>query len=305
MRDETTISSAPPSSAAAFIPPPTEQDIQAAVYILMRAWAPSVPLPGDPGYDQGDDYDTNDQCGCGGEDEYGNDLGCNCGPSCICDSCQLYAWQQYRTCWRPSGSYGPGCGAAAQYRVVIWALRQQSIQDVTLGATCPHPPDERCLCHGQFVYADAGLTPQEVQYRPACSPAHAQEIIAQDQAWRQEREDVGEERMRYRVERWTYTPHYLELPEGLAVLQTAIGSAANNVAHAVDDFGRGHGSFDWLRYGREYLARAAWRAAQPVDAPPADEDFDDDPPSSSAMEEPSEPDEPLGAEPYGAEVSAP
>jgi hypothetical protein len=291
-----------------YVAPVTAEQLQAAVRILMRAWAPTALLPGDEGYDDQDGYlDPSEYCSCGGEDEDGYEVGCNCGPSCNCDSCRLYAWQMYKRCHGTTDVYA--CHREPAYRVVSFRMVRTSLHDASQSVVCPHTPGAQCQCPGP-VWVDAGVKPQESRWQPACSIAHAQHLLEQIRAYDGKiyAHAAPEDRPRYRIEPWTYVPHTLELPEHLAALRTTTASAVSNIAHAVEAHGHRRDPFDWLQYAREHLARAAWVAAQPVVDP--DDGFDDDsddPPSGGPMEDPDGPgdsDGPWDQEPAAAEASA-
>lgn len=251
------------------VAPPSPAEIEAAVRILMRAWSPSTPLPGDPDVDADDVYEEYDNgCGCAGEDEDGADLGCNCGAGCSCTSCEAVAWQWQKRCSAGNALVGMHCGQTVRYRVIAYRLVATSISDSSEGVVCPHPADERCHCKPGCVFVDAGPLPSVHQYFSACSVAHAQRIVARMQEVYDEPDDKPT-RLRYRIEAWTYEPHWTELPEPLAALRELTGGARDYVGLAIRDDGP---NVDyWLAAVRENLALAAWRAARPVPEDLADD----------------------------------
>lgn len=261
-------------------------DVEAAVRTLMRAWSPSTLLPGGPADYEGE-YDNG--CSCGGEDDDGNDLGCNCGAGCSCTSCEAFAWQLHKRCSARTGS--TRCGKETRYRVIAYRLVPTVLSDSSEDAVCPHSAAEQCHCRPGCVFLDAGELPSVHQHLSACSVAHAQQIVVRMQEVYAEPDDKPT-RLRYRIEAWTYEPHWTELPEHLASLLTLTGDAKAYVGVTIRNLSNSRDTDYWLKAVRETLARAVWRAAQPLPEDPADEDPYDE--SYGPLQE--EPSEPWGAD---------
>ncbi|WP_327403868.1 hypothetical protein OG194_29805 [Streptomyces sp. NBC_01288] len=257
---------------------PTAEEIESATRILMRAWSPGTLLPGDPSYDTADDgIDPDEYCGCGGTDEDGESH-CNCGGGCVCDSCAYYRYARNKVC------SVKGCGKTPAFRVVRFGLVDQHVQEPTeKGAVCPHPEGADHFCTSTTVYVEAGPMVQEFDYQPACSTAHAVQLR---DSYRQHSQQYNRgDRDHYRLEAWTYTPHFTELPAPLPQLREHLRSAHDNITWAI----RHHASLGipdtWLDSVRRNLALAAWNARRELEQPAADDDIDDEP-STPVQEEP-------------------
>lgn len=261
-------------------PAPTSGEIEAATRILMRAWSPGTLLPGDSGYDTADDVrDPDEYCGCGGTDEDGESY-CNCGGGCVCDSCEHSAYARYRRCWVKD------CGKTPAFRVVRFGLVEQHVQEPTeRGAVCRHAEGEKHFCTPTTVYVAAGPSVQEYSYQPACGIAHAVQL--RDTGRRHNRDG----RDQYRIEAWTYTPHFSELPDPLPQLREHLRSAHDNITYAIKRHAADGSPGTWLESLRRNLALAAWNARRELERPGEDDDFDDEP-TGPVQEEPTEPDGP-------------
>ncbi|MFE2046703.1 hypothetical protein ACFXAZ_38490, partial [Streptomyces sp. NPDC059477] len=260
---------------------PTTAEIDAAARILMRAWAPDTLLPGNHDGEDPDEY-----CGCAGEDEDGDPLGCNCGGGCVCDECSYQAYAQYRRCWVQ------GCGRATAYRVVRFAMVEQHVSEPTAsGAVCPHAEGEDHYCTPDTVYIDAGPKEQAFGHVPACGLAHAVQLRDFHR-----RHDTS--RTQHRIEAWTYTPHPRDLPAPLPQLHEHTRSAHNVLGLAVGAHTRAdhRGTQTWMDTARRYVALAAWNARRPLEHPhDGDQDDRDDEGPGPFQDEPGEPDEPYDA----------
>lgn len=266
---------------------PTPAEIEAATRILMRAWAPGTLLPGDhpkevvAGSD--DDYDEEDPdefCGCAGSDEDGESLGCNCGDGCVCESCEYYRYARNKIC------SVKGCGKPPAFRVVRFGLVDQHVQEPTKkGAVCPHPESADHFCTSATVYVEAGPSVQEFGYQPACSTAHAVQL--RDSQREHSQQYNRGDRDHYRLEAWTYTPHFTELPAPLPQLRETLRSAHDNITWAIKHHASAGSPGTWLASVRRNLALAAWNACRELERPAQDDDVDiDDEPSAPVQEEP-------------------
>ncbi|TQE35452.1 hypothetical protein [Streptomyces ipomoeae] len=269
----------PTTTTAPAVPVPSQEEIDAALRTLMRAWAPSIPLPGDPEPedDEDDYYDPYDSCGCAGENEYGERRGCNCGPGCSCEMCEYFDYAQYKRCWaRPDGV---ACGKTPTLRVVAYQMQTAYVTErVADGASCPHTEGQPHQCTEHTVHHEAGQKVQEYWFRPACSVAHAKALIADCTSG-----------LQHRIERWTYTPHDTELPAPLPDVRERTQAAHSAVKWAIDSLDRPGQTVDvWLAAVREHIACAAWNAARPLERP-GDDDQVDDEPTTPPQEEPTDP----------------
>ncbi|MEV4858953.1 hypothetical protein [Streptomyces ossamyceticus] len=260
------------------VPVPSQEEIDAALRTLMRAWAPSIPLPGDPEpeADEDDYYDPDDGCGCAGETEDGEQRYCNCGPGCCCESCEYFDYARYKRCWaRPDGN---ACAGTPTLRVVAFQMQTTHVTErVADGASCPHAEGEPHHCTERAVYHQAGRKEQTYWFQPACSVAHAQALIAQN--------DSG---LEYRIERWSYTPHDTELPDPLPALRERTQAAHSAMKWVLDTLDS-PGCVDvWMAGLREHIACAAWNAARPLERPGEDNQADEEP-ATPPQEEPSDP----------------
>ncbi|MEU6376763.1 hypothetical protein [Streptomyces sp. NPDC046909] len=266
--------------------PPTPEQIEAAARILMRAWAPGTLLPGDRGYDTADDgTDPDEYCGCGGTDEDGESLGCNCGNGCVCDSCDYYRYARNKRCSVKD------CGKTPAFRVVRFGLVDQHVQEPTeKGAVCPHPEGADHFCTADTVYVEAGPMVQEFSHEPACSVAHAVQLR---DSQRQNSQQYGRgERDHYRIEAWTYTPHSGELPAPLPALREQTRAASDSTRFAIQRHAKHNDPGYWLSSIRRHLAVAAWNARLEIERPDEDDDFDVERPGPVQEEpEPDWPDE--------------
>lgn len=258
------------------VPLPSQEEIDAALRTLMRAWAPTVLLPGDPEpeYDEDAPYDG---CECAGDDEYGETRGCNCGPGCSCDSCSYFDYARYKRCWaRPDNT---ACGKAPTLRVVAYEMQNAYVTEpVADGASCPHTEGEPHHCTERTVYYDAGRKEQEYWYQPACSVAHAQALIAGNRSG-----------LEYRIERWAYTPHESELPAPLPDVRQHTRAAHCAAKWAIESLDRPQTADMWFASVRENIARAAWRAAEPLERPDEDDGTAGDEVPGLVQEEPGDP----------------
>lgn len=274
--------------------------VEAAVRTLMRAWSPGMLLPGDPGYTaaRADEDDPDEYCGCAGEDEYGDSLGCNCGDGCICDSCRYYHYTRAKTCQAHQYSAGldAPCSEPTRYQVVGFRLVDYWTQtgDVT---ECQHEPGQGCPCANGVVFARYGARPRTHQMLTACSVAHAQALITRMREVYKEPADKPS-RLRWYTEPWGYEPHARDLPGPLAGLRERTGSAQTWLRMAVKDHAQGKDIGQWMGYLREDLARAAWHAAQPLTLAESDDlaDVWDDEVPARVQEEPDDVDGPDGGD---------
>ncbi|MET8826557.1 hypothetical protein ABZX40_36495 [Streptomyces sp. NPDC004610] len=276
----------PPPAAAAgpgVLRAPTAEETEAATRILLRAWAPGSLPPGrDDGDTGGDDGDPDEYCGCAGEDDDGESLGCNCGGGCICEECLYNAYARNGRCWVQ------GCGKPTAFRVVRFAMADVHVHEATArGAVCPHAPGEAHHCTPDAVYITAGQEEQVFGRTPACSLAHAVQL-----------RDSGlydTPRRQYRIEAWTYTPHPRDLPAPLPQLRLHARSAHEVLGFAVEAHTRAdqRGTQLWLDAVRRSVALAAWHARQPLAHPHDDgDDFDDrEDLAGPFQDEPGEPDD--------------
>jgi hypothetical protein len=281
----------PAVPAPAALPVPSQEEIDAALRTLLRAWAPNF-LPGDgPAMEADDDqeeyYDPYDGCQCAGTDDDGEPLGCNCAGGCTCDSCDHLEHVRAKTC--QAGPFCPGletaCRKPTRYRAVGFRLTRDW-PAAPEGAVCAHDPDVGCPCRDEFVYVDHGARPRTHQTLTACSPEHARALIDRMRQVYGEPDDQPS-RLRWYIEPWRYEPHNLDLPEPLADLRAAVGSARVCADMTVTAHGNGGDVELWLTYARGDLARAVWHAARPLERPGEDDQVDDEP-SASAQEEPEE-----------------
>jgi hypothetical protein len=214
--------------------------------------------------------DDDEGCECAGTDDDGEPLGCNCAAGCVCDACSYHDYARYKRCWAGSVSIGTYCGAAPRFRVVANRVQSGYVQEPTRdGAVCPHPEGTTPhYCTPDTVYYEAGLKQQTVWFQPACSVAHAHDLINADRKLRGEKSGL-----QYYIERWTYTPHERELPAPLPQVHTHVGGAHVRIGQAITHFAQHHSPGVWLKWTRESLALAAWHANHPLDL----DDLDDDP----------------------------
>lgn len=266
-------------------PAPADIDaaIDAAVATLLRAWAPAAGRTAASADDQDDDY-YDDGCGCGGEDEGGTPV-CTCGGGCSCVSCEAYAWQRSKVCAADTGTVR--CTLPALYRVEFFRLTPTTIRYTTPGAVCRHI--EPCECAPGQVLVDAGEMPLTYQYLSACSVTHAQLLVDRMVQLQAEPADKPG-RLRWRIETWTYQPHFTELPEPLHLLRDFVALAAGHVDGAVRAWADPRRDAEgWLKEARGDLARAAHCAAQPLTDPGDEDDSYDDELTGPPQEEPSDP----------------
>ncbi|MFE6025572.1 hypothetical protein [Streptomyces niveus] len=265
---------------------PSQADIDAAVATLLRSWAPADTVIVGGTDDQDDDYDPYDGCGCGGEDEDGTPV-CNCGGGCSCVSCEAFAWQRSKICAAETGTVR--CTLPALYRVEFFRLLPTTVRDIAPEAVCPHDKSEACPCSPGDVYADGGERPQTHQYLSACSVPHAQLLVDRMRQLHTEPADKPA-RLRWRIEAWTYQPHFTELPEPLAQLRDFVALAVSHLDGAVRAWADPRRDVAvWLKEARGDLARAAHCAAQPLPDPGDEDDSYDDELTGPPQEEPSDP----------------
>lgn len=276
-----------PTPETASVPAPTpvaipsQEEIDAALRTLMRAWSPGS-IPADAPVDSAalaaeEEYEPYDGCNCAGTDDDGEPLGCNCASGCDCDSCSYSEYARAKTC-----QAGP-CGKATKFRVVGFRLDGgwRSTPDTT---QCPHRPEDKCPCSGGVVFLDQGARPVTHQTLTACSAAHARALCEGMVQVYNEPADMPH-RLRWYYEQWTYEPHDTELPGPLPALRERLRSAQSCTKAAVRAVASGGDIELWLRYARQDLARAALHAAKPLERPDEDDTFDDEV-SSPAQEEP-------------------
>lgn len=257
---------------------PTAKEIEAALRVLAKAWAPEILLPGDPGYDEADDsIDPDEYCGCGGTDEDGESY-CNCGDACVCDSCEYFRYARNNRCWVKD------CGKTPAFRVVRFGLADQHVQEPTArGAVCPHPEGAHHYCTPDTVYLAAGPSVQEYSHHPACSMAHAAQVRSSLQ-----KHHRGADYL-FRIEAWTYTPHDQELPEPLPQLRRLTDGAHDSVKWAVKGYAAKRDTGHWLDSARRKIALAAFHAHRELQPLDTGDDVDDEP-STPPQEEPDWPD---------------
>lgn len=267
------------------VPVPSQEEIDAAVRTLMRAWSPSTPLPGDPEQDDVDDYDPDEHCTCAGDDEYGESRGCNCGDGCVCDTCDQYRHARAKTC--DASPFNTGldrhCQHLTRYRVVGFRLSEWWTQSPE-GGECTHAPEDGCPCANGVVFLKYGARPATHQTLTACSVEHAQALMVRMRDAYNEPEDKPN-RLRWYFEPWRYVPHYNELPAPLAAVRERIKGAQVCIRAAVKGIADSGDVGPWYGYARQDLARAAWHAAKPLERPDED-DQDDDEPATPPREEP-------------------
>lgn len=262
------------------VPVPSQDEIDAALRILLRAWSPSS-VPADAPVDSAalaveDEYEPYDGCNCAGSDDDGEPLGCNCGGGCTCDSCYYFEYSRAKTC--QAGPHTTGldmqCGKTTTHRVVGFRLdgRWRSTSDI---AQCPHRPEDACPCASGVVYIDHGARPMTHQTLTACSAAHAQALVERMIQVYNEPADKPT-RLRWYIEQWTYEPHDIELPDPLPALRGCIRGLQSSIGQAVASFARHGDTETWLTYVRQDLARAARHAAMTPERPTEDDDPDDE-----------------------------
>jgi hypothetical protein len=273
------------------VPVPSQDEIDAALRTLLRAWAPNF-LPGDrPAMEADDDpeeyYDPYEGCQCAGTDDDGEPLGCNCAGGCTCDSCDHMQHVRAKTCQAgpPCTGIETACHKLTRYRVVGFRLTRDW-PAAPEGTECTHDPDEGCPCRDGFVYVDHGARPRTHQSLTACSPEHARALVDRMRQVYGEPDDKPS-RLRWYIEPWRYQPHDLDLPEPLPALRAAVTSARTCADMAVTAHGDNGDVELWLTYARGDLARAVWHAARPLDRPDEDDHYDE--PTPPPQEEPSEP----------------
>jgi hypothetical protein len=280
----------PTTAPAPRIPVPSQEEIDAALRTLMRAWAPSIPLPGDPDPVDDEDYhDPYDGCGCAGDDEDGGPRGCNCGPGCSCEMCDYFDYARYKSCWARHEGEGSACTAEPRFRVLAYRLQTTHVTErVADGASCPHPVgDESHRCSDGVVWHEAGQKEQEYWFRPACSVSHAKALIADS---RKPDAYGNPDDFQYRIERWAYAPHDTELPAPLPDVRERIQAADSAVKFVIDALKRPPAGIGvWMAAVREHIACAAWNAARPLARPGEDDDQADDEPATPPQEEPADP----------------
>ncbi|MEV0475506.1 hypothetical protein [Streptomyces prunicolor] len=275
---------------------PTRDEIRKAAWTLMHAWHPGLLLSGDPGYAEaradGEEYDPFGGCDCAGTDEYGESRGCNCGDGCSCDSCSHYAHLRHKTCQAGAVSIGTRCTRETSYRVVAYRMQHDHLSGPRgEGQACPHEGGQQqdaCHCTERSVFYESGLHPVTYWTRSACSVPCAQQIIAGAHAAR------GDNGPQYYIERWSYEPHDLDLPEQLARLRTHTRMARDRTGYLVNALAQGRDAGIELRLqaARESVALAAWSAVAPLNPREGDEDVWADEVRWPVQEEPSEPDGP-------------
>lgn len=272
MTDTPETASAPATSSIAV---PSQDQIDAAVRTLLRAWSPGSGLAhADVAAEE--EYDPYDGCNCAGTDDDGEPLGCNCAGGCVCDSCSYYEYARAKTC--QAGPSTPGlnrtCGKATKFRVVGFRLDGgwRSTPDT---AQCPHRPEDKCPCSGGVVFLDHGARPVTHQTLTACSSEHARALCERMIQVYNEPADKPN-RLRWYYEQWTYEPHDHELPGPLPALRERLRSAQSCTEAAVRAVTSGRDVELWLRYARQDLARAAQHAAKPLERPDEDDDQDDE-----------------------------
>lgn len=277
------------TTAAPAVPLPSQEEIDAALRTLTRAWNPGVLLPGDPGYDNADDYDPDEHCNCAGDNEYGESRGCNCGDGCVCDSCQQFRHTRAKTC--DASPYNTGlethCGRPTRYRVVGFRLNDLWTGNPE-GGECPHTSEDDCPCANGAVFTKYGAKPDTHQTLTACSIEHAQALVARMRDAYNEPADKAN-RLRWYFEPWKYVPHYNELPAPLAALREHIDGARVCIRAAVEGITDRGDAGPWPGYARKDLARAVWNAAQPLEWPDEDDGTADDDLPGPVKEEPADP----------------
>uniref|UniRef100_A0AAU2A0E8 Uncharacterized protein n=1 Tax=Streptomyces sp. NBC_00093 TaxID=2975649 RepID=A0AAU2A0E8_9ACTN len=271
------------------VPLPSQEEIDAALRTLMRAWNPGVLLPGDLGHQDADYYDPDERCNCAGETEDGESRGCNCGDACVCDSCSYYRYARAKSCDATphTTSLDTRCGRPTRYRVVGWRLEADWTRDAS-AAECGHSPEEDCWCGNGVVYASAGPVPRELRSLTACSVEHAQALIAHLRATYAEPDDKPN-RVRWRFERWTYVLHDQELAAPLPMLRELTSIAHDSTGYAVKAYAENGPVAMWLDSVRSALARAVWHAAKPLERLDEDDDTADDDAPAPARQKPGEP----------------
>lgn len=278
-----------PTTTTPAVAVPSQEEIDAALRTLLRAWAPNYLAPADPAVEADDEeyYDPYEGCQCAGTDDEGEPLGCNCAGGCTCDSCDHLEHVRAKTC--QAGPPCPGvdtrCGKATRYRAVGFRLVRDWVgAPVDLG--CGHSPADECPCTDDFVYVDRGPRPRTHQTLTACSPEHAAALIDHMRQTYPESDDKPT-RTRWYIEPWAYKPHDLDLPEPLADVRAAVGSARVCADMAITAHAGGGDTALWLEYTRGDLARAVWHAARPLERPDEDDQADDDT-SGPPQQEPEE-----------------
>lgn len=277
------------TTPAVSVPVPSQEEIDAALRTLLRAWSPNFfPLDG-PAMEADDEeyYDPYDGCQCAGTSDDGEPLGCNCAGGCTCDSCDHLEHVRAKTCQAgpPCTGLETACRQPTRYRAVGFRL----VKDwpaAPAGTACTHAPEAGCPCRDEFVYADRGARPRTHQTLTACTPEHAAALIDRMRQVYDEPDD-NPRRLRWYIEPWAYKPHDLDLPEPLADVRAAAESARVCADMAVTAHGDGGDTALWLGYARGDLARALWHASRPLERPDEDDQADDEP-SAPPPDEPEE-----------------
>ncbi|MGW4300381.1 hypothetical protein ACWEHT_11450 [Streptomyces sp. NPDC004646] len=276
------------------VPVPSEDEIRTALRTVLHGWYPRLLLPGEHGYTKAraaeDEFDPYDGCQCAGTDEDGEPLGCNCGDGCSCESCEHFRYLRQRVCQAGNPSVGTRCTRETAYRVVAYRMQHSNLGAPRAeGQQCPHQTgaqQDTCYCTAQAVFYESGLYPVTYHTRSACSVRCAQDIVAQEKAWRGEHNALD-----YYIERWSYVPHDLDLPEELAALRAHTRMAKLWVGQLIEAFAQGKDASlaERLKFARVSIALAAWAAQQDPFGEAEEQERAED--SGPVQEEPSEPDD--------------
>jgi hypothetical protein len=194
--------------------PPTPAEIAAAVKTLLKAWCPAVlqsrlRLPDDV-----NDLGEGNDCNCAGEDEDGEELGCNCADSCSCEFCLHDRHDRMRTCMVYP------CGKPSRLEVIGWTVGRQI-----------HTAEDSDPAKEDW-YVHLGQKPHRTWSKTACGTIHARTLIDADTTWRAESNLAGQEPTRYEVVSYRYPPDTIDLERYFGIEQANLLAMAQGRSSA-------------------------------------------------------------------------